>query len=164
MGRPLTDRLEVAAPSLAALAARGVAHLPPPLRDRALRGAFDRARDAFNRGDFETVFALFEEDVEYVPPPALHEGEPLHGRDAVLAFWRDIVDRYPESTIENLSLEQAAPGLIVRRARLRHRSATDEDQISYEIVQTTELVAGRVVRQVNAPADEAPRLPPAGPA
>ena len=57
--RPLADRLELAAPGLAALAARLLARLPEPARRRALEGAFDRARDAFNRGDLEAVFALF---------------------------------------------------------------------------------------------------------
>lgn len=40
--------------------ARGFRRLPAPLRRRALNAAFDRARDAFNRGDFEIVFALFQ--------------------------------------------------------------------------------------------------------
>jgi hypothetical protein len=150
--RPLADRVEVAAPGLAALIARGLAHLPEPLRRRALRGAFDRARDAFNRGDLDVVFALFDDEVEYVPPPALYQGEPLHGREAVFAFWRDVLVRYEDSTIANLSLEEAVPGRIVRGARLCHRSRAEGSQISYEIVQTTELVGGRVVRQVNAEA------------
>jgi hypothetical protein len=150
--RPLADRLEVAAPGVAALLARGLAHLPEPLRHRALQGAFDRARDAFNRGDLDTVFALFDAEVEYVPPPALYTGEPLHGRDAVFSFWQDILARYEHSSIENLSLEEAVPGRIVRRARLRHRPRAGGDELSYEIVQTTELTAGRVVRQTNAPA------------
>jgi hypothetical protein len=150
--RPLADRVEVAAPGLAALVARGLAHLPEPLRRRALQGAFDRARDAFNRGDLDVVFALFDAEVEYVPPPTLYRGEPLRGREAVFTFWRDILARYEDSTIVNLSLEEAVPGRIVRGARLRHRSRSERDQISYEIVQTTELVGGRVVRQVNAPA------------
>lgn len=148
----MADRIEVAAPGLAALLARGLAHLPKPLRHRALRGAFDRARDAFNRGDLEAVFALFDAEVEYVPPPALYTGEPLRGRDAVFSFWQRILAHYEDSAIENLSLEEAVPGRIVRRARLCHRSRTEGDEISYEIVQTTELAAGRVVRQVNAPA------------
>lgn len=150
-GRPIADRLEVGAPRLAALVARGLAHLPERLRRRALKAAFDRARDAFNRGDLDALFALFDADVEYVPPPLLYQGAPLRGREAVFEFWREILSRYEDSSIENLSLEEAAPGRIVRRARLCHRPAGGE-QISYEITQTTDLVAGRVVRQVNAPA------------
>ncbi len=124
-------------------------HLPGFLRQRILQSAFDRARDAFNRGDLEVVFALFAPDVQYGPPPPLHEDEPIQGRAAVLDFWRGVLARYDESTIENLSVEEAAPGHIVRRARLRHRSGTTGESLDYVVLQTTELEGGRVVRQVN---------------
>jgi SnoaL-like domain len=147
--RPLADRLEVGAPRLAALGARAAGRLPGSLRRRILESAFDRARDAFNRGDLEVVFALFAPDVEYVPPPPLHHDVPLLGRPAVLEFWREVLARYDSSTIENLCLEEASPGRIVRRARLRHRSRAASDALDYVIVQTTELAGGRVVRQIN---------------
>jgi Universal stress protein family/SnoaL-like domain len=51
-----------------------------------------RAEAAFNRGDFEAIFALFAEDVRYVPPPALGEGA-INGRVAVLAFWHAIASQ-----------------------------------------------------------------------
>ncbi len=148
-GRPLADRLEVGAPRLAALAASALGHLPGSLRRSILRSAFDRARDAFNRGDLEVVFALFSEDVEYAPPPPLHDGPPLLGRVAVLEFWRAVLARYDQSTIEDLSLEEASPGRIVRHARLRHRSSATGEELDYVIAQRTELAAGRVVRQIN---------------
>ena len=147
--RPLADRIELGAPGAAALLARAVGRLPGPVRERVLQSAFDRAREAFNRGDLEVVFALFAADVEYGPPPPLHAGEHLRGRAAVLGFWREVLDRYDQSTIENLSLGEAAPGRIVRRARLRHRCSATGETLAYEIVQTTELAGGRVVRQVN---------------
>jgi ketosteroid isomerase-like protein len=157
--RPLADRLEVGSPRVAALTARVAGRLPGPIRRRVLESAFDRARDAFNRGDLEVVFALFDPDVEYVPPPPLHEGAPLRGRAAVFDFWREVLGRYEESRIENLSLDEAAPGRFVRRARLWHTSRGGET-LSYSIVQTTELEAGRVVRQVNRLAT-GPADPPA---
>lgn len=146
--RPLADRLEVEMPGLAARGAQLVGHLPGSLRRRVLQSAFDRARDAFNRGDLAVVFALFAADVEYGPPPPLRDDGLLHGRGAVLEFWRDVLVRY-ESTIENLSLEEASPGRIVRQARLRHRSRRSGEALDYVIVQTTELKRGHVVRQVN---------------
>ena len=147
--RPLPDRLEVAAPALAALVARLVSHTPGSVRTRALEAAFDRARDAFNRADMQAVFALFADDVEYVPPPPLYGGPPLRGRDTVLAFWIEQLGRFRSSSIENLSIEEAGPGHFVRRARLRHVPASEADPLEYVILQTTELRAGRVVRQVN---------------
>jgi len=147
--RPLADRVEVGAPRLAALLARALTRLPERVRRRALQSAFDRARDAFNRGDLEVVFALFAADVEYGPPAPLHNGGTLRGRTAVFDFWRDVNARYEESSIENLSLEEAAPGRIVRRARLDHISRASGEHLSYVIMQTTELAGGRVVRQIN---------------
>jgi hypothetical protein len=91
------------------------------------------------------VFALFAPDVEYGPPPPLHHGEPLRGHPTVLAFWRDVIARYDDSQIENLSLQEASRGRIVRRARLRHRSSATGETLSYVIVQTTELCDGWVV-------------------
>jgi len=144
--RPLADRLEVAAPALAALVVRGLGHAPEKLRRRALQRAFERAGAAFNRGDLEAVFALFDAEVTYVPPPQLHQGPPLLGREAVFEFWRATLARYEISTIENLLLEEAAPDRFVRCARLRHHGA---ETLRYDIVQRTELLRGRVVRQVN---------------
>ncbi len=147
--RPPADRLELAAPAIAALLARAAGHLPAPLRARVLRSAFDRARDAFNRGDFEVVFALFEEHVEYGPPPPLHDAAVIRGRAAVLDFWRDVAERFDTSSIENLSLEEAGPRRFVRRARLRHTPRGGGEALEYVILQTTELERGRVVRQLN---------------
>lgn len=146
-GRPFVDRVEVAAPSLAAILARTVARLPAPLRGRVLADAFDRAEAAFNRGDFEAIFALFADDVHYVPPPPLGK-EPIDGRIAVLAFWQAVSARFERSTIENLSVEEVEPRRFVRTARLTHRAA-DGDEVSYVIRQVTELHGGRVVSQIN---------------
>lgn len=152
--RPLADRIEIGAPWLAALAARTLGRLPDTVRRQTLRSAFDRARDAFNRGDLEAVFALFAVDVEYGPPPPLHDGGTIRGRAAVFDFWRGVQARYNENTIENLSIEETRPGYIVRRAQLRHRSHATGEDLAYTIRQTTELEGGRVIRQVNVLEDD----------
>jgi hypothetical protein len=140
--------MEVGAPRVAALGVRIFGYLPGRIRARLLQGAFDRARDAFNRGDLEVVFALFADDVEYGPPPPLYRGEWLQGRAAVFDFWHAVFAKY-DSTIENLTLEEAAPGRVVRTARLTHRPKNGGETLSYVIRQTTELIGGRVVLQVN---------------
>lgn len=145
--QPPLDRLEVRLPRVAAAGARALGRMPAPVRRRALASAFDRARDAFNRGDLEALFALFADDVEYVPPAPLHYGAPIAGKANVVRFWRDVLDRFDESSIENLSIEETGRSRFVRRARLSHRGAAGG--LDYEIRQTTELRGGRVVRQVN---------------
>ena len=148
--RPFADRFEVAAPSLAALAARGAGHLPKPLLRRVLVSALARAEAAFNRGDYVAVFALFTDTARYVPPPSLGH-EPITGREAILDFWRDTGARFTTSTIEDFSLDEIAPERFTRRLRLTHR--TDDEEIAYVIRQVTELRHGRVVSQVNQQLD-----------
>lgn len=145
-GRPFVDRVEVAAPSLAAILARSLARLPAPIRRRLLADAFARAEAAFNRGDFEAIFALFADDVHYVPPPPLSE-QPISGRTAVLAFWKAVTARYERITIENLSVDEVEQHRFVRTARITHQA--NGDQVSYVIQQVTELHGGRVVSQIN---------------
>jgi hypothetical protein len=147
--RPLADRVEVGVPNLAALVARIIGKFPTSIRRRVLQSAFDRARDAFNRGDLEVVFALFAPDVEYGPPPPLHEGGPLKGRAAVFEFWNGVFERYDKNAIENLSIDEVSSGSFVRRARLVHRSVMIDESLEYTVIQTTDLEGGRVIRQVN---------------
>jgi len=147
--RSLIDRVEVRSPESAALLARALSRLPDVARRRVLQSAFGRARDAFNRGDFDVVFALFTATAEYRPPPPVHDGGPLRGRQAAIEFWRRVFDRFDENTIENLSLDETSRGSFVRRARLHHRSSTTGEVLDYAIVQTTDLEHGHVVRQVN---------------
>ena len=147
--RSAVERLEVRAPALAAIIVQLLGLLPAALRRKALDGAFSRAAAAFNRGDLEALFALFAEDVEYIPPPALRPPDSVVGCQAVIRFWRGVLQRYPQSSITNLSLTESEPNRFVRTARLVHRAGPDEE-LSYEIRQTTELRGGRVIRQVNS--------------
>jgi len=144
--RPVADRLELAAPSLAAIAARVAGRLPPSARRRVLRSALARAEAAFNRGDFEVVFALFTDRAHYVPPPALSR-VPLSGRQAIVEFWRESATRFRISSVENVSLDEILPQRFTRTLRIRHR--TDGEELSYIIRQVTELRQGRVVSQIN---------------
>jgi ketosteroid isomerase-like protein len=147
MSRPVMDAIEVRAPEVSALALRALPRLPPRVRRTVLAGAFARAEAAFNRGDFEAVLALFADDVEYVPPPALHHGPPIVGRPAVLRFWQDVLERYDRSAIANLSVEETSRNRFVRTARLTHDGP--DGALTYVIRQTTDLRRGRVARQVN---------------
>jgi ketosteroid isomerase-like protein len=121
--------------------------MPVPIRRRVFTSAFARAEDAFNRGDLEAVLALFADNVEYVPPPALHSGAPIAGRRNVLAFWNDVFTRFERSQITNLSIEALGHTSFVRTAKLSHDGR--EGTLEYEIRQTTDVRRGRVVRQVN---------------
>jgi hypothetical protein len=143
----MMDAIEVHAPGLAALAVRLLLRMPAGIRRRALANAFDRAERAFNRADLESVFALFADDVEYVPPRALHTEPPIVSRAAALKFWRDIFTHYTQNRIVNLSIEETNPSRFVRTARLSHDGPSGT--LDYVIRQTTDIHGGRVIRQVN---------------
>jgi ketosteroid isomerase-like protein len=145
--RPPADSFEVRFPNVAALIVRALARAPATVRRRVLTDAFARAERAFNRGDFDAVFALFADDAEYVPPPPLYDGPLIAGRDAVRRFWNETNTRFDESRITNLAIEDTAPARFVRTAELVHHGAQQE--LRYTIRQTTELRNGRVVRQIN---------------
>ncbi len=144
--RPAMDTLEVRWPGLAAHFVRVLLRMPSPVRRRGLASAFARAENAFNRGDFRTVLALFADDVDYIPPAPL-SGAPIRGRAGVLRFWRDMLDRYPQSTITNLSIEETSKSRFVRTAMLSHTGP--DSTLEYVIQQITQVRRGRVVRQVN---------------
>lgn len=146
--RTVPELIEVGAPALAASLVRLVGRLPRVLRRRALEGAFGRAAGAFNRGDLEALFALFADDVEYVPPPALRPPDEMVGRDGLIEFWREALTRYPDSRITNLSLAETERDRFTRTARVSHRGP-GRPELTYEIRQLTVLRHGRVVRQVN---------------
>lgn len=150
--RPALDTLEIRWPGLAAHAVRMLLRMPAAVRRRGLASAFDRAEEAFNRGDFQAVTALFAEDVYYVPPPPL-SGAPIRGRAAVVRFWQAMRGRYPRNTITNLTIEETSPSRFVRTARLSH--AGPDSALEYVIRQTTQLSHGRVARQVNEVLDGA---------
>jgi hypothetical protein len=146
-GRTASEKIELRFPGLAALGVLLLGKAPGPVRRRALRRAFARAEAAFNRGDFDALFAMFADNVEYVPPPALSEAT-IHGKHELLRFWNEVLSRYPEGEITNLDLEEATPTRFIRTIRVVHR-ARDEQRLRYDLRQTTELERGRVVRQVN---------------
>jgi ketosteroid isomerase-like protein len=145
--RPMMDVIEVRVPGIVSLILRALLRMPAPVRRRVLASAFARAERAFNRGDFEAIVALWAEEVEYVPPPAIHTGLPISGRSNVLEFWHDVLARYERSRIVNLSVEALTPDSFVRTAKLCHDGR--DGTLEYRIRQTTEVRRGRVVRQVN---------------
>ncbi len=149
MRRPLPDRLEVAHPALARIGARIALLLPTPLRRRVIAGAFSRAEAAFNRHDLAPTLAGWADDVVYEPPPPLPGARRLVGRQAVAAFWDATFERFPDSRIENLDVQEASPGVIRRTARLRHVERDTGRTLKYTILQITRLRAGTVVEQTN---------------
>ena len=96
---------------------------PPPPADPAARQAIESAMrryvDASNKGDAATLASLYADDAMLLPP----DHEPIRGREAIGAFWRQGTDE--GLAVTNLAVEvDGNLGYLVGRY---HLPATDEE-------------------------------------
>jgi len=60
-----------------------------------------RVLDVFNRRDLDAYLALMDGDVEAVPRASVLEGERSYrGHDGVRRWWKNLLDVFPDYTIE----------------------------------------------------------------
>jgi len=86
---------------------------------KAIESAMRRYVDASNKGDAATLANLYADDAMLLPP----DHEPIKGRDAIRAFWRQGTDEGLEVT--NLAVEvNGNLGYLVGQY---HLPATDEE-------------------------------------
>ena len=85
----------------------------------AVESAIRRYVEASNQGDVATLASLYAEDAMLLPP----DHEPIQGREAIRAFWRQGTDEGLEVT--NLAVEVSGNlGYLVGQY---HLPATDEE-------------------------------------
>jgi uncharacterized protein (TIGR02246 family) len=90
-----------------------------PAGRQAVESAIRRYVEASNRGDVTTLASLYADDAMLLPP----DHEPIQGRDAIRAFWRQGIDEGLEVT--NLAVEvNGNLGYLVGQY---HLPATDEE-------------------------------------
>jgi len=99
--------LSLAAASTPGEPARPVPH---PGKTRRLGDAFV---DAFNRGDFAAIGALYAEDAIAFPP----QSGPVEGRPAIEAFWKSTRDLGIRSVERNVIDAESAGNLAVETGR-----------------------------------------------
>jgi uncharacterized protein (TIGR02246 family) len=85
----------------------------------AIEAAVHRYVDASNSGDAEALMNLYAEDAVLLPP----DHEPIQGREAIGAFWRQGTDQGLEVTTLRVDTDGKI-GYLIGRYRL---PATDED-------------------------------------
>lgn len=90
-----------------------------PAGRQAVESAMRRYVDASNRGDVTTLASLYADDAMLLPP----DHEPIQGREAIRAFWRQGTDEGLEVT--NLAVE--VNGNIGYLVGQYHLPATDEE-------------------------------------
>lgn len=90
-----------------------------PAARQAIESAMRRYVDASNKGDAATLASLYADDAMLLPP----DHEPIRGREAIGAFWRQGTDEGLEVT--NLAVEvDGNLGYLVGRY---HLPATEEE-------------------------------------
>ena len=117
----MTGRLALAGvlTAVGVLAGCGAPSRTDPGARRALEAAIQRYVDASNQGDAAALANLYAEDAMLLPP----DHEPIRGREAIGAFWRQGTDEGLEVT--NLAVEvDGGVGYMVGRY---HLPATDEE-------------------------------------
>jgi uncharacterized protein (TIGR02246 family) len=109
-------------PALAAalLAACGGRITPPdPGSRKAIEAAVQQYVAASNQGDADALASLYADDAMLLPP----DHEPIQGREAIGAFWRQGTDQGLEVTTLSVEVEGSI-GYLVGRYNL---PATDEE-------------------------------------
>lgn len=86
---------------------------------QAVESAIRRYVDASNRGDVATLASLYAEDAMLLPP----DHEPIQGREAIQAFWRQGTDT--GLAVTNLAVE--VDGNLGYLVGQYHLPATDEE-------------------------------------
>jgi ketosteroid isomerase-like protein len=90
--RRLEERLELRFPGVSAALVRAVLQLPPRsrLRQALLRRVIQQGYEAVNRSDYEAAFAIYDPDVELIPPSGFESlGESaLRGLEERVRFQR----------------------------------------------------------------------------
>ena len=86
---------------------------------QAVESAMRRYVEASNRGDVTALASLYAEDAMLLPP----DHEPIRGRDAITAFWKQGTDQGLE--LNNLSVE--VDGNLGYLVGQYHLPATDEE-------------------------------------
>jgi ketosteroid isomerase-like protein len=70
-----------------------------------------RAVDAFNRGDFESVLELMDPEIEMHDPE--RTGRVWHGQDGWRAFTQEWLEAFDEYSLEILEIEEGRDGTFV---------------------------------------------------
>jgi ketosteroid isomerase-like protein len=110
---------------------------------RVSRETMNRAYQAFNEGDLDAVMELFDEHIEWRPPPSSLQPEPIHGHHAVRAYLSpDLFERQTAEPQEFIEKDNRV--MVVARIRARGRgSGIEVDDVAYHV---WTIDGGRIVR------------------
>ena len=89
------------------------------------------AADAFNRRDLDAFLALLDDDVQGVPLAIDIDGG-YRGHDGIRRWWGDLVDAFPDLTIEVVGVSD--PGdLTISAVRMRGHGAGGDAPVDMRV-------------------------------
>jgi ketosteroid isomerase-like protein len=95
-----------------------------------------RAVDAFNRRDLDASLALMDHDVELVPRAVgVEGGSHYRGHDGVQDWWKDLLDVFPDFTIEVVEVRDLGD-MTLATSRIRAHGAgsdTPAEEIVWQV-------------------------------
>jgi ketosteroid isomerase-like protein len=150
--RSLEERLAIRYPRASALLFRLLLRLPPRsrLRQVTMRRGIQQGMEAYNRGDYETVLAGYDPDVELISEPEVVElgfDATYHGHDG----WRRYGERWNaewgayETRPEELMDLGDGRVLVIGTQRARGSGSGAETVKDFAVLWT--FSAGRVARE-----------------
>ena len=102
-----------------------------------------RAHEAFNRRDLDGFLGFMDPEVDFVTRDVRVEGDPRYrGHDGIRAWWGDLFEVFPDSSIEVLDVRDLDRHLI-SDIQLRGRGAVSEAPFEQRVWQANEWRAGR---------------------
>jgi ketosteroid isomerase-like protein len=102
---------------------------------------------AYNRGDLDTLLAYCADDIDYrAVEGALDDRGPMHGKDAVRAYFQDWLDTFDDLKAEPLELIEAPDEQVVTVLRFGGRAKLSgvEADLTFAVVYM--LRDGKVAR------------------
>jgi ketosteroid isomerase-like protein len=116
---------------------------------------------AFNDEDYASCLDLIDPDVEWHPPPDLPNAAVAHGRDALIATWRDwlgVWDRYQATPEE---IREGPHETILVNSLVSARGKGSGIEVESRVTALYEVRSGKIVR-FRAYLDQAAALEAAG--
>jgi ketosteroid isomerase-like protein len=113
----------------------------------AFRSSYEAGREPFNRHDFRAAFASAPEDVHWTPLAAIPGARDLRGRAAVIRFFEELLDEFPDWRSTTESFSEPLPGVVLVEFSARATGAASGAPTTNRVFQVWDLRA-RPVRVI----------------
>jgi ketosteroid isomerase-like protein len=91
------------------------------LDELRLRSQLEKFNRAFSEGAVDDYLEELDPEIDFGTVTAMAEGGPLHGRDAVRAYFERLHEAFVEMVVEANSYEAVAEGFVLTLGRWRAR-------------------------------------------